>query len=594
MRKYDLTWGQIAGVTLGILVIAAANFGDNLLLNRYQVWIFQRMMQWVGLGLVVVFTVGERLSDWALEAIEKLDVWILRVRNRTGSLLTAIVFAYIVFWCGASFIRHYYFNSSYDLAVFDQIIWNTSQGRLYSSILDVTNPLLADHVQPHLALLGLIYLVVPSPYILLAFQSSVLALSAWPLYRLSQRKFNSPTIGLVIAFCVLAYPPLGFINRFDFHGEVIVVPLLIAAYERIDGDDLKSAALFLGLALLGKENVGLSVAAMGLIVALYHRLWRFGLTWTVVGLVYFLAALFVVIPVFRGAPAGPLARYHWLAETPSEMLWTAVSQPVLVLKRLIVAEHFLTLLQLLAPLAFLPLLSLTILIPAMPTLVYNFMAEWPAQETIYYQYMALVVPFVCIAAVLGLHWLATSDWANRLLQSTFSNRLRPNQILALGVSIMLLATVASWTYENPVTSRAALSSVTVERVVQKGKTGWIASPGPIFQPNDAAIREGLRHVPNAIHVRTTSHYLPHLSHRPKIRSIPRAPVPSVEPTLEAIFLSLKDLRARSCDDYFQNLQAAARAGFGVTFYRDGVLLVEKGKGDLDELNNLLARWTGCH
>jgi hypothetical protein len=45
---------------------------------------------------------------------------------------------------------------------------------------------------------------------------------------------------------------------------------------------------------------------------------------------------------------------------------------------------------------------------------------------------------------------------------------------------------------------------------------------------------------------------------------------------------------------FKTFNLRARAGFGVTFYHDGVVLVEKGKGDPDRLNNLLADWTGCH
>ena len=60
------------------------------------------------------------------------------------------------------------------------------------------------------------------------------------------------------------------------------------------------------------------------------------------------------------------------------------------------------------------------------------------------------------------------------------------------------------------------------------------------------------------------------------------------------FLNMKDLRRRSCDDYLQNLQAATSAGFGVTFHRDGVILVEKGKGHRDKLDELLAQWPGCH
>lgn len=182
--------------------------------------------------------------------------------------------------------------------------------------------------------MSLLCLAVPSPYVLLAFQSFVLALGAWPLYVLALRKFDSPAIGLTIAFCALAYPPLGFLNRLDFHAEVIVVPLLIAAYERIDAHDLRKAGIFLGLALLGKENIGLSVAALALVIAVYHNHWRFGFLWCIGGVAYSLVALFLIIPAFRGAPSDTLARYQWLGSTPIEMLWTLLSSPLFVLQNL--------------------------------------------------------------------------------------------------------------------------------------------------------------------------------------------------------------------------------------------------------------------
>ena len=92
------------------------------------------------------------------------------------------------------------------------------------------------------------------------------------------------------------------------------------------------------------------------------------------------------------------------------MLWGFLSQPVFVVGRILAGEHILTLLQLFAPLAFLPLLGLPALLPAVPTLIYNFLAEWPSQTVIYQHYMVPVIPFVLIAAVIGLHRLVTNPW----------------------------------------------------------------------------------------------------------------------------------------------------------------------------------------
>ena len=64
--------------------------------------------------------------------------------------------------------------------------------------------------------------------------------------------------------------------------------------------------------------------------------------------------------------------------------------------------------------------------------------------------------------------------------------------------------------------------------------------------------------------------------------------------VEAIFLNLKDLRWNmSCEAYHRYLEFAASSGFGCAFYRDGVLLVQRGAGASEQLQDLLDNWPGC-
>jgi uncharacterized membrane protein len=583
-----------AALALGALMLVAPS-AHHLALNTYQVWIFQWIIHLFGIGLMLSFTFGEQINHWAVKTIERLDSWLIQARSRANFLLVSLILSYTFFWCALTFLRHYYFHSqAYDLAIQDQVVWTTSQGHWFARSFEVTNDL-GDHVRPYLALLSVLYLAVPSPYVLLAFQSFVLALSAWPLYSLAWRKFNSPATGLTIAFCALAYPPLGFLNRLEFHAEVIAVPLLIAAYERADANDLKNAGVFMGLALLGKENIGLSVSALGLVIAFCRKHWRFGFTWSVAGLAYSLIALFVIIPAFRGAPSDTLMRYQWLGSTPFEMLWTVLSDPLFIVKNLGMVERFLTLLQLLAPLAFIPLLSLPVLFPTVPTLIYNFLSAQPYQSGIYNQYMATVIPFTTVATVLGLQRLRRSASQDPDFRK---GRLGSGHAIGFGVTLLLFATLGSWIYENPVRGHPYASELSRRRIKETGRqieqTDRKTVKSWLILPNDAAIREGLKHVPQGVYLLTAPNYAPHLSHRRQIQSIPRAPVSALAPDVEAIFLNLKDLRRRSCDDYLQNLQAAANAGFGVTFYRDGVIVIERGKGYRDKLDDLLARWPLCH
>jgi uncharacterized membrane protein len=336
---------------------------------------------------------------------------------------------------------------------------------------------------------------------------------------------------------------------------------------------------------------------VGIMAGFCYKRWRFGLSWVLVGLAYSLLALLVVIPAFRGEPSDSLARYYWLGESPSKMLWTMMSQPIFVLRRVFAVEHIITLLQLLAPVAFLPLLGLPQLLLAVPTLIYNFLAEWPSQTTIYTHYMALVIPFIHISTVFGLERLQRFVKNPRLEAAKKIMRrygIRSGAATGFCASVILIATLMSWIYENPIMGNAALEwrSGTIPKRVP----GAIKSAVPMILPNEAVIREGLSHVPYAASVLTTEHYAPHLSHRPWIQIIPRPPASTLRPEVEAIFLNLRDARFfqfRSCEDDFETLKAAARANFGIVFYRDGVVLVQKEMGDKSKLESLLDHWPSC-
>jgi uncharacterized membrane protein len=538
--------------------------------------------------LLRISSAGGRVALHAREALDRIDAWILERPGRAPALLTVLVLGYCSLWCGVSFLRHYYFHSSYDLAIMNQVVWNSSQGRLLDRTIEVTSDL-GDHVRPYLAVLSLAYLFVASPYVLLAFQSVVLSLSAVPLYRLARRQLASPAVALCVAFCSLAYPPLGFVNRYDFHVEVLCIPLLIWIYERIDAGDLRSASVLMFLTLFCKENLGLTVAAMGVMAALFYGYRRFGVSWAVAGAAYSAIALLVVIPAFRGGPSDTLARYHWLDSSPSGMVWALLSQPLAVLERLFAPERLTTLMHLLAPFAFLPLAGWAALLPAAPTLAYNFLADWSSQGTIYAHYMAPVLPFMSIATVVGLRRLGS--------RAMFDGRNDPsdglprlNHSLILGACVLMVVAVsASWVYENPVMGNGPVAVFKAAPQTQAST----ARPQSLVWSNDRAIRDGLESVPPAAGVLTTAHYAAHLSQRTWIEMIPKAPVANLHREATVIFLNLRDLRSWSCEDYFATLAAASRQQFGVVYYREGIVLIERGAGDRARLQGLVRSWRGC-
>src|SRR5439155_1049328 len=86
--------------------------------------------------------------------------------------------------------------------------------------------------------------------------------------------------------------------------------------------------------------------------------------------------------------------------------------------------------HMLGPFLLLPLASPVTLLLALPTFATHFLSWRPAQHTIYYQYTALVTPFVVAAAVIGLrnllsHRRGAAPPTGRLKADVSGPRIRP-------------------------------------------------------------------------------------------------------------------------------------------------------------------------
>jgi len=479
-----------------------------------------------------------------------------------GSVILALlVICYVVAYGWLSIERHRRFNSTgYDLAIKEQVVWNTAHGRFFASSVEVDNAF-EDHFQPLIAAFVLPYMLVPRPELLLVVQTVGLALGALPLYRLARRGLESEALGLAFSAAYLLCPALGFVNRFDFHPEALAIPAFIAAFEALDRDDLRSTSMWLLVALLGKENLGFSVATFALYAVLVRRKTRFGLGWLAIGLTVSVVVSFCLIPALRGGPSDTAARYAWLGQNPLEMLLTIVSHPAPVWRKVANSVTALYVLQLLLPTALLALLGLPELLIAVPGLALNLLAEHFCQPTIYCQYTVPLVPFVLIAATTGLarlRGLLPRGWGSYVVAS----------------AVLALATLA-FLVDNPFAESQQL-------------------PGALAElTNSEAVYRALPHVPAQATLVTTNAYAPHLAQREGlyIIGIPAQREPPLDP--EAIFINLYDQRYMTCQQYRDYFEGLDTTRYGLVFRDSGVVVICRNGGSIEAFRDFVENWTDC-
>lgn len=329
----------------------------------------------------------------------------------------------------------------FDLGIKSQVIWNTAQGNWFASTVEVEH-YLGDHVQFIFLLIAPLFYIWEDVRILLILQAVLLGLGAVPVYRLAQRRLLNRPLALAFAAAYLLYPTIGFVNRFDFHPVTFTIFFILMAVDLLESEHPWGASCFVLLALLSREEVGFTVFALGLYVILIMKQRKIGLIWALTGLVYSLTAVFVIIPTFRGEVSDSLGRYAWLGDGPAAMIKTLLTRPFTVLQTLLgdpIRQQFL--LKLLLPVGFLSLLAPAALLVGLPALAYNLLSDVPSQNSIYFQYISPLIPFIFLAAIQGAarvqHWLT-------------GRMSRPQTTAALTAWLALFVFIA-WLLDNPFT-----------------------------------------------------------------------------------------------------------------------------------------------
>ena len=195
--------------------------------------------------------------------------------------------------------RHWAYRSGgFDLGIFDQAVRSYAHGRLpVSTVRDPQLILLGDHFHPILIVLAPFYRLFPAAETLLIAQALLFAVSVFPITRLACTTLGTGA-GLVIGTCYgLSWGLLNAIT-FDFHEIAFAVPLIaFALTEFLYGRPGRAVAIAAPLVLV-KEDLGLTLAVLGLLLALRPATRRLGLLTAAGGTAASLLSVFVVIPAF--------------------------------------------------------------------------------------------------------------------------------------------------------------------------------------------------------------------------------------------------------------------------------------------------------
>lgn len=328
------------------------------------------------------------------------------------ALTITLMAAYMVILSVLSLYRYWTFIAqAYDLGNMDQAVWNTLHGRFFEFTnrgWDYYGPptRLAIHVEPILLPLSLLYLIHSGPETLLIFQSIALGLGALPIFLLARHWLPRwPLAGVLLVVTYLLSPALIGENLFDFHPVTLATPLLLAAVlamvKRRCGWFLVAA----GLAAMCKEDIGISVAILGIFIAFWQKRRWFGLSVAAVFTAWSAFCFLVIIPHFLDSPQvgnNYWDRYAGLGNTPGQAILHLITQPWLIFATILTLDKLRYIWGMLLTGGLLGLLFAPLaLIPGLPELAINVLSDKSAQYSGVYHYNAVLIAFLLVATILG-------------------------------------------------------------------------------------------------------------------------------------------------------------------------------------------------
>jgi len=339
--------------------------------------------------------------------------------SRPGLTVLVGILLYTAVLSWYSLGRAHNFNAGwYDLGIMSQTVWNVGHGHGFvftnpeagpGGVHGVTMARSAIHADYFLILLAPLSWFGSTSDNLLVAQSLVLAAGAWFVFSLTRRLTGRPWLGAFLAWVYLLYPPLQSANLFDFHSVTLAVTFFLAAADAILAKRHRLFWVWAGLALITKEQVGITLGLMA--GALYwwsgerrRAIWALVVPWA-----WSIIQILVAIPLSRPGQSGNFILekfYDVEGESPRTIIQTVLN-PHRAWELLSTNTHLNAALQLAIPLGLLlPLLSPIVLL-VLPEVLLYWLWDSPNPQTLLFHYHALFIPFLFLGLIFGWRNLQT-------------------------------------------------------------------------------------------------------------------------------------------------------------------------------------------
>ncbi len=362
----------------------------------------------VNTTISVPLSVGLCLVLCAVVAYSDLKDLDLKIKNRTLYIAVAVMLVLMTAYIGAACIVKYnnYNVYGYDHGIFAQMFHNMKEtGQMVTTY--ERNELMSHfkvHFSPIFYILLPFYMIFPSSQALLIINGFIIISGIVPLMFLCKRFKLSDISTLLFCVCYAIYPTFIGNGLWGLHENAFLAPLILWLFYFSEKDCTIGAVIFAVLLLCVKEDAAMYLA----IIALYYIFSGKSLARNFILLALSLLCFGAVTMLMQKYGLGIMSasRFgNYIGKDGSlfTLIRSVIENPAFTLSQVFTQEKLLFLLQMFAPLCFLPLMGKkpARLILLIPMLLINLMTRYSYGYDIYFQYTlgsAAILFYLSVAA----------------------------------------------------------------------------------------------------------------------------------------------------------------------------------------------------
>ena len=449
-------------------------------------------------------------------------------RHAHEIVLLFLVAASAALWSSLYILRHNLFQLTSDTGAYEQLIWNTVNGRILmgsvgpslfafydamvlpiSEFYDVTPIFLSTlHTNFIAVIFSPVYFALPYTETLLITSMTLLSIGAIPLYLVCRDQTGSKNVSLAVVLSYLLSPGLHAASIVDFNWFAFAVPSVLFAFYFMLRRRWAPFWVSVGVLLSVREEMCAVVVGLGLYMFFFQKTRKAGLATCLLGVSAFAFIFLVVFGVVESPLLGslmiPFDPGAWTDETGAaavDHLWRS--------------DSYVYLTSVFAHTGFLSLLSPAALLVSLSEITKNLLAVSDSPRLWWNHYQLAVVPGVYLSAVFGIKRVL--DLAKR------RRRVASACVIAALVSCALLS--------NSLVSLAPIKQASfTEQGIEDRFVWWeFSNPECCFDyqkrelaslPQIQTAREALSLIPPGASVSTEDPFIAHLSQREHLYYFP--------------------------------------------------------------------------